>query len=335
MKNVTIKEVAKAVGVSPSTVSRVINDSKRISDETKKNVRKAMKELGYHQNAVARSLVTQKSNTIALVMARSTQKAFANPFFSGVIQGISNITQKSYFNLLLSSTEDYHQEQEESLKLMRNRKVDGLILLGSRVNDELINQLLEYNFPFVLIGRSPEHSGIPIVNNDNIKAANDTVNYLVNKGYKKILALSGPEEYIVSQDRASGYRKAMQEFDYTQYSKIVSTSDFTYEDGYEATIQLLNEDYFDAIFAFDDMLAIGALRAIQSFGLRVPADKAVIGFNDDPMVSYLKPALTTVKLPIKKMGEEAAKMLIKIIKEKDYKGEEIILSTELLIRDSV
>ncbi len=336
MKNVTIKDVAKVAGVSPSTVSRVISDSNRISENTKVNVRKVMKELGYHQNAIARSLVTQRANSIGLVMARSTQDAFANPFFPGIIQGIASIAQKNHFSLVLSSTTDYQEEREETLKMIRNRKVDGVILMASRINDELINKLIEYNFPFVLIGRSPEHKDIPIVNNDNIKATHDAVGYLINNGYRNIAVLSGPKEYVVSQDRAYGYESALDKYQYSGDSTILYTNDFTYQEGFDSTIELLDSrKNIDVIFAFDDMIALGALRAVQAADIRVPEDIAIIGFNDDPMVSYLKPALSTVKIPILKMGEQAADMLIKMIEEDDYCGEEIIVPTELVIRESV
>lgn len=336
MKNVTIKDVAKAAGVSPSTVSRVISDSHRISKETKRLVRKTMKELGYHHNAIARSLVTQRTDTIGLVMARPTREAFANPFFSGIIQGIAAVTQKKHYSLLLSSTADYREEQEETIKLIRNRRVDGVILMSSRSNDELINQLVQYRFPFVLIGRCAEQEGIPTVNNDNIKDTYNIVKFLLERGYKKIAALSGPEEYIFCQDRAQGYRKALDELADTE-PLIMFIDDFKFEEAYQGVLNYLKSGQmrFDAILAFDDMIALGALRAIQDYGFSVPEDIAVVGFNDDPMVSYIKPALTTVRLPIIKMGEEAAKMLIKILNDENYKGEEIILPTEMIIRETV
>ncbi|MDI9477733.1 MAG: LacI family DNA-binding transcriptional regulator [Bacillota bacterium] len=336
MKNVTIKDVAKAAGVSPSTVSRVISDSDRISAETKELVRRTMKELGYHHNAIARSLVTQKTDTIGLVMARPTQQAFANPFFSGIIQGIAGVTQEKHYSLILSSTGDYREEQEETLKLFRNRRVDGVILMSSRRNDELIEKLIKSDYPFVLIGRSPDHEGIPIVNNDNIKDTYASASFLLKRGYKKVVALSGPEEYIVSQDRAQGYMQALQEHGDME-PEFIFVDDFKFEAAYEGILDYLqeNEKDFDAILAFDDMLALGAMRAIQEQGLRIPEDVGIMGFNDEPMLTYLKPALSTVRLPIQRMGEEAARMLIKMLNEKGYKGEEIILPTELIIRDTV
>lgn len=251
MKNVTIKDVAKAAGVSPSTVSRVISDSDRISAETKELVRRTMKELGYHHNAIARSLVTQKTDTIGLVMARPTQQAFANPFFSGIIQGIAGVTQEKHYSLILSSTGDYREEQEETLKLFRNRRVDGVILMSSRRNDELIDQLIKSGYPFVLIGRSPEHEGIPIVNNDNIKDTYDTVAFLLKRNYKKIIALSGPEEYIVSQDRAQGYIQALREHG-NMDPEIICVADFKFEDAYQGVLDYIKENRkkFDAILAY-------------------------------------------------------------------------------------
>ncbi|MEJ6952551.1 LacI family DNA-binding transcriptional regulator, partial [Natronospora cellulosivora (SeqCode)] len=159
----------------------------------------------------------------------------------------------------------------------------------------------------------------------------------IKNKYKKILAISGPEEYIVSQDRTIGYKKAMEEYKNQENSSILICDDFTYQDGYNNTINFLkkNRNLCEAIFAFDDMIALGALRAAQSLNIRVPEEIAILGFNDDPIASYMKPALSTVKIPIVKMGEEAARMLIKILNDENYKGEELILNTELVLRESL
>lgn len=334
MKNVTIKDVAKYANVSPSTVSRVISNSSRISPETQERVRKAMKKLGYHPNAIARSLVTQRANAIGLILSRATKDAFANPFFPGIIQGIADIAQEEHFSLILSAAKDYQEEHEEAINMLRNRKVDGVILMASRINDKIIKNLLDNDFPFVLIGRSMEIDDIPIVNNDNIKAAYDAVKYLIHKGYERIAIISGPEEYVVSRDRVEGYRRALLENGLNFNSTLVRYTDFNYEGGYESARALLSENKIDAIFAIDDMIAFGALRAVQETNLNIPEDLAIVGFNDDPMVAYVKPALTTVRIPISRMGREAAKMLIRIITDKSYSGEEIIVPTELIKRDS-
>ncbi|MCG8515419.1 MAG: LacI family transcriptional regulator [Halanaerobiales bacterium] len=335
MKNVTIKDVARQADVSPSTVSRVISNSPRISPETSKRVRDTMKELGYHPNAIARSLVMQKTNTIGLVLARRTDTAFANPFFTEIIQGIAVVAQQSHFNLMLSAAQDYHQEREEVLKMFQNRMVDGVILMASRVNDELIKKLQQTNSPFVLIGRSLEIDNIPIVNNNNIKAAYQMTDFLIGKGYRKIAAISGPADYVVSQDRMKGYQQALQEHGIPFKEELIRYCDFSYEGGYEAALAILKDNEIDAFFAFDDMMAFGTLRAAEKLGFAVPDQLAVAGFNDDPIVAYFRPALTTVKIPILKMGEAAARMLIRIIKEEDYSGEEVIIPTEIIPRESV
>ncbi|HLV10266.1 MAG TPA: LacI family DNA-binding transcriptional regulator [Halanaerobiales bacterium] len=330
MKKITIKEVAKYAEVSPSTVSRVLSNDYRISEETQKKVRKAVKKLGYHPNAIARSLVTQKTKTLGLILSRPAEEAFANPFFPGILQSIASISQEKGFSLLLASSRDYHKEHEEALKMLRYGKVDGVILMASRVNDDIVKQLINNNYPFVLVGRSLELNEIPIVNNDNIKASYQAVKFLINKGYEKIAFISGPQEYVVSQDREKGYKKALKEYN----PALVRYSGFSYKGGYRQTQILLGEQEVDVILSLDDMIASGALRAAQNSGYDVPRDIAIMGFNDDPMAAYLKPSLTTVRIPVVKMGEKAAEMLIRIITEKDYSGEEIIVSTEIIERES-
>ncbi|MFW6034736.1 MAG: LacI family DNA-binding transcriptional regulator [Halothermotrichaceae bacterium] len=335
MKKVTIKDVGEYADVSPSTVSRVISNDKRISDETKKKVREAIKKLGYHPNAIARSLVTQKTKSMGLILSRPAEAAFANPFFPGIIQGIASIAQEEEYNLLLAAAKDYHREHEEALDMLRNGKVDGVILMAPRVNDDIIQQLLDFNYPFVLIGRSIELRDIPIVNNDNIKAAYDAVKFLIKKGQQKIAFLSGPEEYVVSRDRLTGYKKALKENGIKVNSDLIKYSSFTYEGGYENTMNLLkSKNDIDAVFAVDDMIASGALRAAQNMGLNVPEELAVMGFNDDPMAVHLRPALSTVKIPIVEMGKKAAQMLLQLIHDDDYKGEKIIIPTKIIERDT-
>lgn len=334
MKSVTIKDVAKYANVSPSTVSRVISNHPRISSETKKKVREAMKKLGYHHNAIARSLVKQRANSIGLVMARSTQEAFANPFFHEIIQGIALAAQDEHFSLTLSATRDYQEEREETLRLLRNKRVDGLILLASRVNDELIKDLKENNYPFVLIGRSMEIDDLPMVDIDNIKAAYQTIKFLTVRGYSKIAFICGPKDYVVTQDRLKGIKLAMKDCKLQYNESVVKYSNFTFEGGVEATLELVKEHEIDSIFAFDDMMAFGALRAAQKLGYNIPEDIGIIGFNDAPMISYIQPALSTVSAPVLKIGLEAGKMLIKMITDKSYTGEKIIIPTKIIARES-
>ena len=332
MKKTTIKDVAKKADVSPSTVSRVISDNPKISQDTKDRVKKIMDELNYHPNEIARSLVKQKTNTLGLVMSRSTDRAFANPFFSEIIQGIARIAKSKHYNLLISAAENYYSEYEETVNLVKNGRVDGLILMASRVDDQLLESLQSLNEPFVLIGRSPDHE-VPRVDNDNIRASYKMTKYLLERDNKKIAIISGPSEYIVSQDRIEGYKKALHEYNLEFDRSLIYHTDFSYETGYKAAETILNEQKsIDTIFALDDLLAVSAINCIKDYDLNIPEDIGVVGFNNQPMSTYIEPNLTTVKIPIIEMGKKATEMLIDMINRPDYQGEELIIPTQPVIR---
>lgn len=335
MKKVTIKDVAKKADVSPSTVSRVISDNPNISQATKDRVRAIMNKLNYHPNAIARSLVTKQTNTIGLVMSRPTDRAFANPFFSEIIQGISEFAKEKHYNLMISASKDYKFEYEETLKLFKDGRVDGLILMSARVNDKLIDSLRNLNCPFVLIGRCPQFSDIPRVDNDNIKAAFEMTEFLIQKGAENIALLTGPAEYVVSRDRIAGYKKALKKYGISFRKDLIKNTDFSYDSGYETTEEFLKFiPELDYIFALDDLLAVSALNKIVDTGYKIPEDIGVVGFNDQSIARYVNPSLTTVRIPIQQMGHKAAKMLLRIINESNYRGEELIIPTEIISRQT-
>jgi len=336
MKKITIKDVANKANVSPSTVSRVISDNPNISQDTKDKVRKIMKDLNYHPNAIARSLVNQKTNTLGLVMSRPTEMAFANPFFSEVIQGIAQSTKERHYHLMISAAENYKTEYEETIKLYKDGRVDGLILMASRVNDKLISSLKDINCPFVLIGRCPEFTDIPRVDNANIEAAYKMTDFLIKKGNNRIALISGPADYIVSRDRIKGYKNALEDNGLSFSDELIEYAEFDYDSGYKATEKLLKNDLakVDHIFALDDLLAVSAINCLIDNGYSIPEDIGVVGFNDQPIAKYINPKLTTVKVPIQEMGKKAAEMLIKIINDKSYHGEEIIIPTQIISRQT-
>jgi DNA-binding LacI/PurR family transcriptional regulator len=331
----TIKDVAKLAGVSPSTVSRVLADNRRISPATKERVKKIMTELNYHPNMIARSLIKRSSYTLGLILSRSTDSAFSNPFFSEIIRGISAVTQQFHYNLMLATAEDYAEEAKQCLRMITEKRVDGVLLLASRVNDALIPELSKNGYPFVVVGRAPDLNKCYSVNNDNIQAAYSAVRHLFNLGHQRIALLNGPEEYILCQDRYEGYRFAFREYGIENNPAFVKIGSFTQEDGYRLTSELLNMALPpSAIFAVDDLMAIGAYKAIKEKKLRIPEDIALVGFNDDPLASVVEPALTTVRIPIYEMGLAAATMIIGLLQEQEVFPAQRILSSELIIRDS-
>lgn len=333
--SVTIKDVARQAGVSPSTVSRVIADHPRISPETKEKVRGVMVAMGYYPNAIARSLVNQTSNSLGVIRSRTAEENFANPFFPAVIQGISSVAHKHRLNLVLSTSSTFEQEDEECLDLLRQRRVDGVILLASHRQDRLIPRLSEGNFPFVLIGRYDGPEVINWVNNDNRQDAKTAVSYLLKKGHRKIACLDGDPRYIVSLDRFTGYGEALAEWNVPVDRDLVEHSEFSVESGYQATLRLLNrESRFTALFAVDDLMAIGAMRALQERGFRVGRDVAVIGFNNTVLGACVQPALTSVHVPIYELGQIAVQMLVAQIYGSREGPDHQMLPAHLVARDS-
>lgn len=308
--SVTIKDVAKLAAVSPSTVSRVIADHPRISPDTKEKVRAIMAELGYYPNAIARSLVSQRSNSIGVIRSRLTEETFANPFFPAVIQGISSVAHKHRLNLVLSTSSSFNQEDEECLNLLRQRRVDGVILLASHRQDQLIPRLVRDQFPFVLIGRYDGCEDINWVNNDNIADAKTAVCYLLNKGHSNIACLDGDPRYVVSADRFSGYKQALRGHNIKFKEDLVEHSEFSVEGGYQAAQRFLERKTpLTALFAVDDLVAIGAMRAFQEKGFNVGKDVDVVGFNNTVLGACVQPALTSVHVPIYELGQIAVQML--------------------------
>ena len=333
--NVTIKDVAKRAGVSPSTVSRVIADHPRISPDTKEKVRAIMSELGYYPNAIARSLVNQTSNSIGLIRSRLTEENFANPFFPAVIQGISSVAHKHKLSLVLSTGKTFQQEDEESLTLLRQRRVDGVILLASHRDDQLIPRLTQDRFPFVLIGRYEGSEEINWVNNNNVEDARTAVQYLLNKGHRQIACLDGDPRYVVSADRLLGYERAFQDHNLEVPKNLVEHSAFSVEGGYQATQRLLTRRVpFSALFAVDDLVAIGAMRALQERGMKVGSEVAVVGFNDTILGACVQPALTSVRVPIYELGQIAVQMLTAQIYGSGVYPHHQMLPASLVVRDS-
>lgn len=331
----TIKDVAKLAAVSPSTVSRVIADSQRISSETKARVKKVMEELNYHPNMIARSLITRSSRTLGLVFSRSASSAFLNHFFPEIIRGISVITQKCHYSLMLATAEDYSEEAKQALRMISERRVDGMILLASRVNDKLIGELTGRGFPIVVVGRIPESIKCHSVNNDNIQASYTAMRHLLNYGHQRIALITGPEEFTFCQDRFEGYRSALREFGIKYDPSLVQSGALTQKDGYRLTKELLNlRPIPSAIFCIDDLLAVGAYRAIKEDHLTIPDSIAVIGFNDDPIASVMEPNLTTTRIPIYEMGVSAAETMIQLLSGHPVSPMQKILSSELIIRKS-
>ncbi|SDS31238.1 transcriptional regulator, LacI family [Paenibacillaceae bacterium GAS479] len=333
--NVTIIDVAKKAGVSPSTVSRVISGSTRISAATTKKVKAVMEDLGYHPNLMAKNLVSRTTMTIGLLLPRNADEAFLDIFFSEVTRGILSKATRAGYDLLLKTGKSEQEELEAVTRLVRGRRVDGIILLQSRLDDTVIRYLQQESFPFVLIGRDPERPDILSVDNDNVQAAYDVTRHLLELGHRRIGYASGPLELVVSADRHEGYRRALGEAGIEpQHSWFVS-AELVRTDSTSAVRALMEgPDRPTALVVMDDLLAFSLLNSLSELGYSVPEDMAVFGFNDNPMSPVSSPPISSVDIGVYYLGLEAAGLLLRSVKGEQPEERRVIVSHRLIPRES-
>lgn len=320
MKNngsVTIKDVAKKAGVSPSTVSRVISKNPKISQATCEKVLKCMDELGYYPNAIARSLANRKSGAVGVIMPTSHDDVLLNPFFPEALRGIVKGAAKAGYDLLLSTNDEKGEELQVIKNFIRGSKVDGVILMTSKVNDECIEYLCSQDFPFSLIG-SPESLGEKInhVDNDNYMAAYELTRHLSMKGRKTIAMIAGDINLTVTKKRVEGYKKALEESNLTFHEELLFMGSFDEKTGYKygSIITDLNPRP-DAVIVTDDLVAYGAVKVFEGLGVRIPEDIAVASFNNSILAKHSSVPLTSVDVNAAKLGQEAMDLLVKAMEE--------------------
>ena len=329
--HVTIKDVAKLASVSPSTVSRVIADNPKISDATKKNVFKAMEELNYHPNAIARSLANKSTKILGLILPSTEEDIFKNPFFIQVMTGVSHYAQKNGYYILYTYATSEGEELEHLKKLMFSRWVDGIILTTIRKDDKCIQYLKENEYPFVVVGKPESTDGILWVDNDNFHAMYTVVNQLIQKGHRKIGFIGGPHVLNVTMNRLDGYLRAIENSGIQVDEKLIMRKEFTEEGGYEAMKNILAYDHPSAIVTTDDLIAFGALKALREEGID---DISVIGFNNTPLAAYQHPTLSSVDINAEKLGSFAARLLIKHLENRDDGINSYIIDTKFVERES-
>lgn len=273
---------------------------------------------------------------MGLVIPRTARFIFGNPYFSELIQGIGEVVDNRGYHLVLSTSPD----KGVYMRLFKEHRVDGLLLLGSSISErdfDEINAMLDQNFPVVLINRRSRKLRCPAVVTDDEDGVYRAIEHLVNLGHRRIATIAGPAESIHGGLRLAAYRKALSEHDITCDERLVVQGDDTEEGGYRATGELLARGAaFSAIFAANDLMAIGAMSCLTDSGLEVPKDVSVVGFDDIHLASLVRPSLTTVRQPIGDVGRNAARILLDILDgvEGALRSGEIRLPTELVERKS-
>jgi len=335
MDNLKLEDIAKLAGVSRSTVSRVVNDSPHVSAATRKRVEKIIQNNGYHPNAAARSLASQRTNMIGLVIPRSTSAFFTDPYFPQLTQGVSFACNNHHLtlSLFLVGNQDQEDENEITPRLLRRGMLDGILLQSGNSDDNLFRRLISSHLPVLVLGRPFEEKSVNYIDVDNVSAAKQATTHLISLGYQRIGMITGAIHSTTSIDRQAGFVQAMSEAGREIDPSLIAEGDFSENSGYIAMKKLLPFRP-DAIFAQSDVMAIGAMRAVQEAGLEIPKDVAFVGFDDLPVASTLPIKLTTVHQPITHFGIKAVDLLIDMIEKGTKPAKRMILDTELVIRDT-
>ena len=329
---VTIKDVAKEADVATSTVSRVLSNNPRISETTRKRVQEAIDKLGYEPNAMARSLARQRTKILGVVLPNEAKDLFTNPFFITSMQGMSLYAQTKGYYITYAFSEDDKGELNHVKEITNNNLIDGVILMRSRQNDEIINYLQDKKFPFVVIGRPEDTESILWVDNDNVKATYDLVHLLIENGHKKIGFVGAIEKWNMSQDRLKGYKDALIDSKLDYYDNlIVQQNEFNAKNGYDAAKKLFKEEGLTAIVTTDDLLALGVQEYVKDNNMK---DIALIGFNNSQIAQYQKPSIASVDIMAGRLGNYAAKLLISKLEGKNSKRKNYIVDTKLVERDT-
>ena len=336
-QNITMKDVAREAGLSVATVSAVVNEAnprKRIpvSSKARTTIMQTIRKLNYQVNEQARSLRTGRSSTVAVVTSGIT-----HPFSSEMIRLVERELYKKNYHFLILDMEDNTEQEVSCLALFRQKKVDGILFIGATelLTDKGLELLVDSGVPLVLTDREMSQKKAPCILVDNIHGSFMATEHLIRQGYHRIAYITGPERIAITHQRNNGYRQALQKHGLDCSSELVTKGGLTLDDGYRAMEHLLNlQSRPQAVFAFNDMVAIGAIRAIRDRNLQVPSDVAVVGYDDIPMAAYTEPPLTTIRQPILEICVEGVRLLLGIL-DGDYPVlfyRKTVLEPELIVR---
>jgi LacI family transcriptional regulator len=327
---ITIVDVAAEAGVSFGTVSRVINNDVHVKQETRERVLKAMQQLGFVANRQARSLAGGKSDSIGVLVPD-----LGTGYIGEIIRGIDAELSLTDLDLILYTTHRTASKEANYVANLAKGMVDGLLLVLPRNPADFIGTLAQRNFPFVLIDHQGTGHDCPAVGAMNWQGGYNATEYLIKLGHQRIGFITGWMDLGCALDRLDGYRSALRTYHISEEPELIYEGTFFQPDGFAGASTLLDLPHPPtAIFASNDVMAMGVMDAVRNRGLRIPEDVSVIGFDDIPQASLIRPALTTISQPLEKMGRVATQMLLDLLHQPDKKIDRIELPTQLVVRDS-
>jgi LacI family transcriptional regulator len=323
---ITLKDIAKMANVSIATVSKVLNNKGRVSEKTKKKVLEIIEQYGYTPDFHARNM-SRKNKTLVIGVIVPD---ITNPFFSYLIRGIQQSLDQNIAVIVMDSFRDFTREKN-LINNIRFYGVKGIIIANSRVDDDLVKQVSRY-LPVVVFDKNYQYKNVVSIVLDNFYGAYIATKHLIENGYKNIIHLGGTSELYVSIQRAEGYKQAMKENDLK--ARVYETG-YEKKCGYEKTKEIISSgEKFDAIFAMNDLVAIGAMRAIKEIGLKIPEEVGIMGFdNDEDLCEIINPSLSSIDQPVVEMGKAASKLLLDLING-TLKIKKYVFSPRLVVRES-
>ncbi|MBO2520179.1 MAG: LacI family transcriptional regulator [Firmicutes bacterium] len=332
-RRVTLRDVARAAGVSINTASRALNGKPDVSEATRARVQAVAAQLDYRPNQVARGLRQQKTATLGVVVAD-----LANPFFAEVAEGIERTAATEGYSIILANSEENQHREEQAVRTLVERQVDGILITPTQQSEATVRYLMQRHVPFVLVARYFEGLDVPAVVNDDREGARLGVEHLITQGHREILFLNGPPYNSSAKLRLRGYQDALEAAGIPFRPSLVINTDARSSGGYAAIQQALASGVrFTAVACFSDYVSFGAIRALRQAKLRIPEDVAVIGYDDIDLAAIVEPALTTVHIAKTRLGQVAAHMLLGMIGSSSTDQPQVgltVLPPQLVIRES-
>jgi DNA-binding LacI/PurR family transcriptional regulator len=334
-EKISIKDIARAAGVSHSTVSRALHDSHLVNVDTKSRIKDLACEMGYSPDARARSLVTGRSYTVGVVVT-----TIADPFVAEVVQGVESTAHDHGYTVILSSSNSEPEREIAAVEMLRAKRVECVIVTSSRIGALYLEHLERIGGPVVLINNHNEQSGTYTytVTVDNRHGSFLATSHLIQRGHHRIAYIAGPADHSSDTDRMAGYRQSLRKQGIPYDPTLIVPGDGRYAGGMRAGVTLLNmSELPSAVFCYNDMTAIGVLQAAREANISVPGDLAVIGFDDIPFASYVSPSLTTINQPKREMGRLAMEMALNLAEtddRADLELSDIVVKGELVVRES-
>ncbi|MFO7740937.1 MAG: LacI family DNA-binding transcriptional regulator [Anaerolineae bacterium] len=331
---VTLQDIADRLGVSVPTVSRALAGYSDIAEETRARAMQAAEEMGYRANVSARRLQQQRTETLGFIIPTHGPR-FSDPFFSELLAGIGNEAAEQEYDLLVSTRAPGEEELKTYERMMMERRVDGMLVVRTRHQDQRIAYLLEQGFPFVAFGRSDLDGNIPCLDVDGREGMRRVTQHLIDLGHQRIAYISAPTHLMFASHRLAGFKEALEANDMTCDESLIVVGELTERSGHEVAARILTRNPRpDAIVACNDLMALGAISAAREFGFAVGRDVAVTGFDDVPLAAHAHPPLTTVRQPIYTIGRRICRMLIHLLRDEWLEDQHVLLQPELIVRAS-